>query len=336
MRKASHLILCALSFLVTIHLSTAKSSIDTKKYSSICRGRKTISDNDGRAHAILKLAIEVSTLTNILAPSTPQHKAMCYMIYDDARKPDPRGGGKGKFLDRYALVTLYMNTKGPGWIRSDHWLSKESECLWYGITCSRPMLGLSARVSKLDISFNKLEGILPRELAYLSELEVLDLNGNSLQGVLPPIMLTSLKKLKKLHLHMNDMFGNIPKEIGQLTKLQEFTTFGNFFFGTIPKEIANLKKLEILDLYANNLSGIIPSAIGQIKSLKEIYLNDNEFHGHTPKEVCALKPQNFVSDCLGPRPEVQCDCCTICCQGLPDPKCKNMRVSKQAAKKKTS
>lgn len=80
-------------------------------------------------------------------------------------------------------------------------------------------------------------------MGYLSELSTLDLNGNSLQGVLPQLMFRKLKKLKRLNLHMNDLFGSIPKEIGLLKNLKELTLFGNFFFGKIPQEIASLKKL---------------------------------------------------------------------------------------------
>ncbi len=80
-------------------------------------------------------------------------------------------------------------------------------------------------------------------MGYLTELTVLDLNGNSLQGVLPTLMFRKLKKLKMLNLHMNDLFGAIPKEIGLLKNLKELTLFGNFFFGKVPTEIANLKKL---------------------------------------------------------------------------------------------
>ena len=71
-----------------------------------------------------------------------------------------------------------------------------------------------------------LPSLLPRELAFLSELRVLDLNGNELQGVIPHLMLTRLSKLEKLHLHMNDLFGHVPSEIGNLKNLKELTMFG--------------------------------------------------------------------------------------------------------------
>jgi hypothetical protein len=254
--------------LLQAEAATKKLNIDTKRYARICQNRAPIEDNDKRAHAILKLAIEASSLTSILSKESPQHKSMCWMIHDDPRKPDPRGN-RARFLERYALVNLYMNTKGPGWSRSDHWLSKDDICEWYGIKCSRSIFGLKPRVVGVDLSFNKVTGIIPAEVGYLTEVTEFDLNGNSLQGVLPQLMFRKMSKLKRLNLHMNDLFGSIPREIGLLKNLKELTLFGNFFFGPIPTEIGNLKKLENLDLYANNLTGQIPIDIGKLKKLSE-------------------------------------------------------------------
>jgi len=336
--------LLLLTLTPTTAASTTKSKLDTRRYANICvqngKAHRPIPDKDARAHAILKLVIEKSTLTSILSYDTPQHKAMCYMLNDDPKKADPRGmmggvngGNAGRFMDRYALVTFYMNTKGPGWQRSDHWLTGEDECLWYGVTCDTRV---RKRITGIDLSFNKINGIIPRELAFVTELQALDLNGNSLQGVIPYLMLSNLKNLSKLHLHMNDLFGNIPKEIGQLKNLKELTLFGNFFFGKLPVEITNLKKLEVLDIYANNLTGTIPKEVGKMKNLREVYVNDNEFVGSIPNEVCKLKVSHLQADCLGAKPEVRCDCCTVCCKGLPTPTCQDVRpgANAAAAKKK--
>ena len=137
--------------------------IDTRRYANICveSGKPLyvpIPDKDGRKHAILKLAIQVSTLASVVSKDSPQHKAMCWMMFDDPKRVDPRGGNVHSFLDRYVLVTLYMNTKGPGWVRSDYWLTKEHECTWYGVSCSRKGLWFGRRIVGLDLSFNKVSG----------------------------------------------------------------------------------------------------------------------------------------------------------------------------------
>lgn len=320
--------------------ATKKGAVDTKKYSKICmssnRRYKEIPEKDGRSHAILSLLIQSSGSLVLQSKDSAQHNAMCWMIFDDARKMDPRRG-RGAFLDRYALATLFYNTQGINtWDRRDDWLTGKDVCEWYGVTCARPhkLSPLTKRVTCLDLGFNKVTGLIPRELAFLTELTELDLNGNSLQGVLPYLMLDSLKKLEKMYLHMNDLFGMIPTEMGKLKNLKELTLFGNFFFGKVPTQLGNLKNLETLDLYANNLTGSIPAEIGGLKKLREFYINDNEVQGKMPAEICKNKLSDLRSDCLGRKPEVQCPCCTVCCQGLPNPKCRDMRGIKQTQKKK--
>jgi len=346
-------LLLVVSFqLPEVNGASVKKKIDTTRLSKVClsagTSRGPVADNDGRAHAILSLVVEKSTYSIFSTANSPQHRALCWMIYDDPLKIDPRtfissGGSnssRGKFLDRYSLVVLYMTTKGPGWVRSDHWLSDKSVCEWYGVECSRVggLAGLAGtiRITAIDVSFNKLTGLLPREMGLLSEIRDLDLNGNSLHGIMPILMLTELKKLEVLQLHMNDLFGQIPPEISELRNLQELTLFGNFFLGKIPSDISKLSKLKVLDLYANNLTGKIPSELGKLKALEEFYVNDNELTGTMPPEICRLKAKGKVhsisSDCLGAKPEVRCDCCTFCCQGLPDSKCKDMTKTKLGKK----
>ena len=52
-----------------------------------------------------------------------------------------------------------------------------------------------------------------------------------------------------------------------------------------------------------------------------------------PKEICALKLDELVADCLGPRAEIQCECCTICCKGQMDGtlvrKCVDVKTGKE-------
>lgn len=56
--------------------------------------------------------------------------------------------------------------------------------------------------------------------------------------------------------------------------------------------------------------------------------------GSVPQEICDLRRtsgvlQELIVDCLGPKPEVTCSCCTRCCRGLPDPKCIDVESGKE-------
>jgi hypothetical protein len=77
--------------------------------------------------------------------------------------------------------------------------------------------------------------------------------------------------------------------------------------------------LRVLDIYANTFTGRIPSELGKLKKLQYLDLHDNDFVGSVPSEICKLPHlKELIADCLAPRAEVQCSCCTICCKGQMD------------------
>ena len=88
---------------------------------------------------------------------------------------------------------------------------------------------------------------------------------------------------------------------------------------------------EILDVYANAMTGTIPSALAKLPLLKEMDVHDNFFVGSMPAEMC-LNKKNVIflaADCFGRQPEVKCDCCTHCCEGLPYMRCVDMKTRQE-------
>ena len=83
---------------------------------------------------------------------------------------------------------------------------------------------------------------------------------------------------------------------------------------------------EVIDLYANQLSGRIPSELANLPRLRKLDLHDNNLTGTIPKAICDRKLPVLIADCLGFNPEVKCDCCTVCCRGLPEMKCKDIKT----------
>jgi hypothetical protein len=51
-----------------------------------------------------------------------------------------------------------------------------------------------------------------------------------------------------------------------------------------------------------------------------------------PKEICERKKAGkidmLIADCHGHNPEVKCECCDICCQGLPEMICVEKKTGK--------
>eukprot|EP00568_Trieres_chinensis_P000228 CAMPEP_0183307620 /NCGR_PEP_ID=MMETSP0160_2-20130417/18379_1 /TAXON_ID=2839 ORGANISM="Odontella Sinensis, Strain Grunow 1884" /NCGR_SAMPLE_ID=MMETSP0160_2 /ASSEMBLY_ACC=CAM_ASM_000250 /LENGTH=362 /DNA_ID=CAMNT_0025471243 /DNA_START=59 /DNA_END=1150 /DNA_ORIENTATION=+ len=315
-----------------------KKPIDTTRYADACTALSKaryppLKPTDKRRHSAFRAAMEASGLQNMLLIDSPRLHAACWMMYDDASKLP---GTHRRFLPRYALAVLYYTTQGPKWNKAEGWMTNSNECDWRGVKCTRPgWFYFYKYITHIDLGFNKLNGLVPREISLLKELRELDLNGNDIQGVLPHKMMSELKKLEVLKLHMNNILGKIPTEIGLMKSLRKLHIYGNYLQGELPKEIGKLPNLEVLDVSFTYMDGIIPSQIGNAKKLKEIYLDNCNFVGKVPSSLCKLKNLSALSaDCLGRNPEVTCECCTICCQGLPDPKCVEMNPKGGGTNKK--
>ncbi|MCC7355483.1 MAG: hypothetical protein IT330_17210, partial [Anaerolineae bacterium] len=78
-----------------------------------------------------------------------------------------------------ALVALYNSTNGSGWRHNDDWLTTNTPCSWFGVTCT------GGHVTSLELSENKLKGSIPAQLGNLAQLTYLNLSDNQLSGIIP-------------------------------------------------------------------------------------------------------------------------------------------------------
>jgi len=279
-------------------------------HKNICRGLPSISKkHESDLQQLFKTIGESK-----IAGKTPQNEAACWMFRQ----------GRSYNSQRYALAVVYYSSKGAQWDTNTNWMTPKHECSWYGVMCN-----VFRTVVELDLGYIELEGLIPRELGLLGGLRDLDLHGNDLQGIIPHKLLNGIRSTQYLRLQMNGLFGSIHKEITRMSNLKELYLFGNFFAGTIPKQLSELKKLEIVDLYANQLTGTIPKELAKIPHLKYLDLHDNALSGTMPKEICDKKLDTLIADCHGKFPEVKCDCCTVCCEGLPVLACFDPKTGQQ-------
>jgi len=178
-----------------------------------------------------------------------------------------------------ALAYFYNSTNGDNWTHSDNWFTGPISD-WYGITIE------NGKINSIDFGYsgNNLKGILPNDIGYLINLQVLSLQSDSLYGNLPA-QLFSLSNLKTLNLGGNKLSGVLPHQIGDLVSLETLSLANNLFSGAIPPEIGNLVNLQSLYLSNNNITGAIPSEIGNLVNLESLYLSNNNFTGFIPPEI---------------------------------------------------
>ncbi|KAM7523647.1 hypothetical protein LguiA_013549 [Lonicera macranthoides] len=86
----------------------------------------------------------------------------------------------------------------------------------------------------LDLSYNKLEGTIPKELGSMYYLFILNLGHNDLTGPIPE-ELGSLKNVAILDLSFNSLNGSIPQSLTGLTSLGEIDLSNNKLSGVIPE-----------------------------------------------------------------------------------------------------
>ncbi|KAL5817157.1 hypothetical protein ACOSQ3_025535 [Xanthoceras sorbifolium] len=178
------------------------------------------------------------------------------------------------------------------------WNNSIPLCQWYGVSCGHR----HQRVSKLDLSNQRIQGRLSPYIGNLSFLRFLNLEGNSFYGAIPctiPNNVSHCSSLIQILAYNNNLEGEIPADIGRLSKLEEIAIGENNLTGQLPTSIGNLsslrslvlranrnlKLLNTLRLGSNSLTGNIPSSLGNLDHLNNLLalnISKNRFYGEIP------------------------------------------------------
>ena len=186
-------------------------------------------------------------------------------------------------LIRYSLAVLFYSTsmnpmptsydletsvvepdiEERSWNRHDNWLSANSVCSWYGVTC----FGLFDEIGRVLPGSSASPVILESHNPILISL---NLTSNNLIGTLPSELFTGLgSSLQLLDLSQNDLSGTLPKEIGHATGLHKLDLTSNVHVtGTLPSSISLISHLQYLFLDGCSLTGTIPPALKHLNRLE--------------------------------------------------------------------
>jgi Leucine-rich repeat (LRR) protein len=217
-------------------------------------------------------------------------------------------------------------------LRKLEWLYMDNNALTGSIPTTPSM-------EVMSIGFNFLTGTFPESSASFTNLRIIVLDGNMVTGSIPESIFSSstlgmfslwanqfsgsltskigkLSELDTLDLGSNDMTGAIPSEIGLLINMEYLYLDSNAFNGTIASQIGLLTRLDQLQLQENQLSGSVPVELSSICFAKSIKLFANNITGSLDNVFCQ-QPLVVLSkvnaDCGGAEPQVECTCCTTCC-----------------------
>jgi len=195
----------------------------------------------------------------------------------------------------------------------DYWES-QYVCDLSGVVCDATEGGL---IRELDLP--DAYGSLSTYIGLLKVLQKLTIEYTDLSGSLPE-ELGNLQSLQYLNLRNNDLSGSFPAQLAALSSLFYIDLSGNSFSGIIPNDVGNLPVVEFLYLDDNQFTGYLPEAVGNLDSLKELQADYVNLIGSVKNSsaTCALRDGNlreFILDCGGELPEIECECCTSCSDG---------------------
>ncbi|KAH9668951.1 putative receptor-like protein kinase [Citrus sinensis] len=171
-------------------------------------------------------------------------------------------------------------------------------CLWTGVTCGHrhqrvteldlsnqriggilsPYVGNLSFLRYINLSDNSFHGEIPQEIGNLLRLEKLALPNNSFSGTIPT-NLSRCSNLIQLRVSKNKLEGQIPEEIGSLLNLQTLAIDFNYLTGQLPDFVGNLSALGMLLIRWNSLGGQIPTTLGLLRNLVYLNVAENQFSG---------------------------------------------------------
>lgn len=198
-----------------------------------------------------------------------------------------------------ALMAFYNATGGENWKNNTNWGSDKPYSEWFGLIADN-------YIYDIYLDDNNLQGYIPEEIGYLTDLRNMVLSCNKLSGSIPE-SIGNLKELTYLNLLENKISGSIPESICNLEKLHTLRLDNNCLSGELPANIGNMKSLESFDIgnysvgpgggdvnindslrYYNQISGEIPLSLTTLTNLKSFGAIENNLSGNIPDEIWGM------------------------------------------------
>ncbi|KAI5561939.1 hypothetical protein BDE02_15G020600 [Populus trichocarpa] len=187
----------------------------------------------------------------------------------------------------FQLFAIYLSSCNlgpyfPRWLRNqNNFVSLDISGSGISDTIPNWFWNLSnSNLEILNLSHNKMSGILPDFSSKYSILQHIDLSFNQFEGPLPLFSSDTTSAL----FFSNNKFSGPPSfqcNIGSAI-LRVLDLSNNLLTGWIPDCLMNFTSLGILNLASNNFSGKIPSSIGSMLGLETLSLHSNSFVGELP------------------------------------------------------
>ena len=152
------------------------------------------------------------------------------------------------------------------------------------ITGLFPNFAIFPSLKDINLSYNKLNGTLPKSIGNLYKLEVLSVSSNFLQGVISTSLFSNLSKLQSLFLFNNSL--SLEFSCDWIPPFQlDVIYFTSCNLGPrFPSWIRTQRKLSLLHISDSNISDTIPAEWLEDlpPTLRVLNLPSNQLHGRLP------------------------------------------------------
>ncbi|KAL8140224.1 hypothetical protein V2J09_006245 [Rumex salicifolius] len=210
---------------------------------------------------------------------------ICFLDLQSQAQLIPNNEVKALQAISHKLNIIYWNVSQTACTDGGKSFNKTiSEDIVSNVTCNCSFKNNTiCRVTQIQLKGLNISGVIPKEFASISKLQVMDLSRNYISGSIPTFL--AKLPLTKLALTGNQINGSIPNEIGELSTLEELVLEDNLLRGQLPHTLGNLKSLKRLLLAANNFTGTIPETFGNLKKLEDFRIDGSTLSGRIPSFI---------------------------------------------------
>eukprot|EP00258_Populus_trichocarpa_P026680 XP_024442699.1 receptor-like protein EIX1 [Populus trichocarpa] len=192
-------------------------------------------------------------------------------------------------LDRIFLSSCNLGPHFPQWLRNqNNFMELDISGSRISDTVPNWFWNLSnSKLQLLNLSHNKMSGILPDFSSKYSILRNMDLSFNQFEGPLP---LFSSDTISTLFLSNNKFSGSASFLCNIGRNISVLDLSNNLLTGWIPDCSMNFTRLNILNFASNNfsgnqLSGVIPITMADLNFLAFLNLSNNHLSGRIPSST---------------------------------------------------
>jgi Leucine-rich repeat (LRR) protein len=160
-----------------------------------------------------------------------------------------------------------------------------------------PCIGNLTALTMLNVSNNALEDIIPASLGACVNLREIYLSSNMLRGSIAPLF-QGATELRILDLSDN-LLTDLPAGRVVSAQLETLLLQKNQFSGAVPQFLTNLISLRTLDISDNSFSGVLPSELRALKHLQRFSITNNHLQGVIPSalgEMDSLRVLNLSNN----------------------------------------